>query len=210
MTQDSAPVGAGTSYTGTGDDGTSTLGDLSRTPKTNTRLVAYGELDQASSAIGMTIAFAPELSEEVTTALVRVQNDLLDLGADVCAPVNSQSDAALRINDRYIERVERACDHFGQDLSPQPNFVLPGGTSTAAMLHNARAIVLRAERSVWRAVAEHGDSMNHAPGRYLNRLSHLLFILARLANVEHGDTVWEAGLSGSQAELELWEQGSAA
>lgn len=214
MTQDSATMDSATTntdagYTRTGDDGTSTLGDLSRVPKTDSRIVAYGECDNVSAAIGMTISFAPELSEEVTTTLVRVQNDLLDVGADLCMPINGPSDAGLRIDERYIGRLERACDHFGQALPPLDDFVLPGGTSTAAILHNARALVLGAERRVWRAVEEYPETMNPATGRYLNRLAHLLFALARAANQEHGDTLWQAGLSATEADVELWERSAA-
>lgn len=195
-----------TRYTRTGDDGTSALGDLSQTPKTDTRLVSYGDCEEASGAIGMALALAPGLPDGVVTALVRVQNDLLDLGADLCAPMGERDVPAPRIDDGYIARLERACDHFEQDLPPLPGFILPGGTSTAALLHNARNTVRRAERAVWAALREHPTSMNPATGRYLNRLATLLFILARGENAEHGDTLWQAGLSAAEPDAELWER----
>lgn len=193
-------------YTCTGDDGSTALGDRSRTAKADLRIVAYGDCEEVSAAVGAAIAYGSSLPDPVVTLLVRVQNDLLDLGADLCNPIESVSDSrALRINRHYVERLERACDHFNEQLPPLPSFLLPGGTASAAPLFQARTAVRAAERTTWAALAEHGDAMNPLVGCYLNRLSSLLFILGRLANAEHGDTLWHPGLTGSQP-LELWEE----
>lgn len=196
-------------YTRTGDDGTTTLGDGSRTGKADLRIVAYGETEEASAAIGLTIALGSSLTDPVIILLSRVQNDLLDLGADLCAPVDPTAGSpspAVRIDDGYVARLERACDHFNQGLPGLASFVVPGGTTTAAMLHQARTVVRRAERSTAEAVRECGDTMNPTVGAYLNRLSSLLFILARSENAEHSDTLWQPGLSTSCSDFELWER----
>lgn len=201
-------VAPSATYTRTGDAGTTTLGDHSRTAKTDLRIAAYGDCEEASAAVGATISFGSALPDSMVTLLARVQNDLLDLGADLCNPIDAAAGApALRIDRRYVERLERACDHFHQQLPPLPSFVVPGGTANAAPLWQARAVVRRAERTTWAALAEHGESMNPLIGQYLNRLASLLLILGRVANIEHGDTLWQPGLTGSQG-LELWEDAS--
>lgn len=191
----------------TGDDGTTDLQGVGRVSKADPRLVAAGACDEASAAIGLTIALGAGLPDPVLIALVTVQNDLLDLGADVSTPTSSDGSGVGpdRIGDDYVGRVQRACDHFDDDLEVLPSWVMPGGTAPAALLHHARTVVRRAEQAVWAAVAEHGDTMNPATGRYLNRLSALLFILARSANLEHGDTLWADMLTPSRSDGELWE-----
>ncbi len=191
-------------YTRTGDDGTSTLGDGSRTQKDDLRVVAYGETEEASAAIGLAISLG-SLPDPVIVLLSRLQNDLLDLGADLCAPGGGAGSPALRIDDGYVARLERACDHFNAELPALPSFAIPGGTTTAALLHHARTVVRRAERATARARQGFGDSMNPLLGAYLNRLSSLLFILARGANAEHGDTLWQPGRSTACDGYELWE-----
>ncbi|HSE56366.1 MAG TPA: cob(I)yrinic acid a,c-diamide adenosyltransferase [Nocardioidaceae bacterium] len=180
-------------YTRTGDDGTTALGDFSRTRKTDSRLGAYAEVDEANSAIGVAIALGG-LPEEMTTLLTRVQNDLFDVGADLCTPVSEHpSHEALRVDQTYVDGLERACDRWNADLPKLRSFVLPGGSAGAALLHVARTAVRRAERATWAALDEHGEAMTRLPATYLNRLSDLLFILARAANREVGDVLWVPG-----------------
>jgi cob(I)alamin adenosyltransferase len=179
-------------YTRTGDDGTSALGDFSRVPKTDPRLVAYADCDEANSAIGVALALGA-LPEEVTTVLRRVQNELFDVGADLCTPIADQPrQPTLRITEDYVQRLESWCDQFNAQLQPLRSFVLPGGTPGAALLHVARTVVRRAERSTWALLAADGERTNPLTARYLNRLSDLLFILARVANPD-GDVLWQPG-----------------
>ncbi len=181
-------------YTRTGDDGTTSLGDMSRTRKTDLRLIAYADVDEANSALGVAIALG-ELPEDIVTLLTGVQNDLFDVGADLCTPVVPHPEhPPLRITPEYVERLEAACDKYNARLEPLRSFILPGGTPGAALLHVARTVVRRSERSTWRAIDEYGDSMNPMAAHYLNRLSDLLFILGRCANVEAGgDVLWQPG-----------------
>jgi cob(I)alamin adenosyltransferase len=183
-----------------------TLSDGSRTNKADLRIVAYGEVEEASAVIGLAISLGIDLSESLIVLLSRVQNDLFDLGADLCTPVVGQaSSTVLRVDDGYIARLERACDHFNADLPVLSSSAIPGGTATAALLHHARTVVRRAERATAQASQNFGDTMNPALGAYLNRLSSLLLILARGANAEHGDMLWQPGLSTTCHEL--WETG---
>lgn len=184
-------------YTRTGDDGTTALGDMSRVGKNDLRLVAYADVDEANSAVGVVVA-TPGLDPELARLLTRVQNDLFDVGADLCTPVVANPEfPALRVEQEYIDRLEAACDHYNEQLEPLRSFVLPGGTVAASHLHVARTVVRRAERSTWAALAEHGESMSPLTATYLNRLSDLLFILSRVANrTEHGgagDLLWKPG-----------------
>ena len=179
-------------YTRTGDEGTTGLG-RGRTTKNDTRLQAYADVDEANSAIGVALALGA-LPAAVAEVLVRVQNDLFDVGADLCMPVEpDEADAAyppLRVTPDYTLRLEGDCDRFNEALPALRSFVLPGGTAGAALLHVARTVVRRAERSTWAALEEHGEVMSGPePARYLNRLSDLLFILARCANVQEDGTV---------------------
>jgi cob(I)alamin adenosyltransferase len=188
------PVVLSRIYTRTGDDGTTALGDGSRTAKTDPRLAAYADVDEANSAIGMAIAFG-ELPAGIVTLLTRVQNEMFDVGADLCTPVASEPPPypPLRIDAAYVSRLEESCDSFNADLPTLRSFLLPGGTRGAALLHVARTVTRRAERTAWAAAAEHGDSMSPWPARYLNRLSDLLFILSRVANAGQGDVLWKPG-----------------
>ncbi len=180
-------------YTRTGDDGTTALGDMSRTAKTDLRLAAYADVDEANSAIGVAIAMGG-LDEDVSTLLTTVQNDLFDAGADLCTPVvPDPAYPPLRVEPSYVERLEAACDRYNEVLPKLRSFVLPGGTPGASLLHVARTVVRRAERTTWAALAEHGDTMSVLTARYLNRLSDLLFILSRHANREGGDVLWVPG-----------------
>ncbi|MDP9418421.1 MAG: cob(I)yrinic acid a,c-diamide adenosyltransferase [Actinomycetota bacterium] len=180
-------------YTRTGDDGTTALGDMSRTAKTDPRLVAFADVDEANSAIGVALAVGRP-GHELRAILLRVQNELFDVGADLCTPVvPDPAYPPLRITAGYVERLESDCDRFNEGLAALRSFVLPGGTAAAALLHVARTVVRRAERSTWAALAAYGESMNPLTARYLNRLSDLLFILARVANGDEGDVLWVPG-----------------
>lgn len=180
-------------YTRTGDKGTTRLGDMSTTSKNDTRLAAYADVDEANAVIGVALA-AGGLEEEVRAVLTHVQNDLFDVGADLCTPVLADpAHPPLRIEQDYVDRLEAWCDRFNEELPALRSFILNGGTPAAAHLHVARTVVRRAERSGWAAWAEHEDTMNLLTLTYLNRLSDLLFILARFANRELGDVLWVPG-----------------
>jgi cob(I)alamin adenosyltransferase len=181
-------------YTRTGDDGSTNLGDMSKTTKNDPRLVAYADVDEANSAIGVAIALGA-LPVEIATVLTRIQNELFDVGADLCNPVVAEPEfPPLRVEQQDIDRLERDCDRFNADLPKLRSFILPGGTPGAALLHVARTVTRRAERSAWAALDVHGDTMNALTAKYLNRLSDLLFILARSANLGTvGDVLWQPG-----------------
>ena len=184
-------------YTRTGDDGTTALGDMSRVSKNDLRLIAYADVDEANSAIGVVIA-TTGLAGDLAELLTGVQNDLFDVGADLCTPVVADPPyPPLRVEQSYIDRLEAACDTYNEMLEPLRSFVLPGGTAVAAHLHVARTIVRRAERSTWAALAEYADVMNPLTATYLNRLSDLLFICSRVANLSSqggaGDVLWKPG-----------------
>jgi cob(I)alamin adenosyltransferase len=179
-------------YTKTGDDGTTALGDMSRVRKTDTRVVAYADCDETNAAIGVALALG-RLPEPLTTVLRAIQNDLFDLGADLCTPVvAAPKHPPLRVETSYVERLEAWCDEFNADLPKLDSFVLPGGTPGAALLHQARALARRAERSAWALVETDPERTNRTAVLYLNRLSDLLFILSRVANVA-GDVLWRPG-----------------
>ena len=179
-------------YTKTGDDGTTALGDFSRVRKTDVRLAAYADTDEANAAIGVAVTVGG-LAEEVLVPLRQVQNDLFDVGADLCAPiVDNLEHQPLRITEDYITRLENWCDEFNPRLPKLDSFILPGGTPGAAYLHVARTVTRRAERSVWALLETDPDRTNPLTAKYLNRLSDLLFILSRVANPD-GDVLWRPG-----------------
>ncbi|MEU3602017.1 cob(I)yrinic acid a,c-diamide adenosyltransferase [Streptomyces sp. NPDC006798] len=180
-------------YTRTGDDGTTALGDMSRAPKTDLRIAAYADTNEANAALGTAIALGA-LPAEVVKVLVRIQNDLFDVGADLSTPVTENPKyPPLRVEQFYVDRLEQDCDRFLADLDKLRSFILPGGTPGAALLHQACTVVRRAERSTWAALEVHGETMNPLTATYLNRLSDLLFILARTANKDRGDVLWVPG-----------------
>jgi cob(I)alamin adenosyltransferase len=180
-------------YTRTGDDGTTALGDFSRTRKTDPRIAAYADVNEANAALGTALALGG-LPREISDVLIRVQNDLFDVGADLATPVVENPEVPpLRVEQAYVDRLEADCDRFLEDLTKLSSFILPGGTPGAALLHQACTVVRRAERTTWAALEAHGDTMNPLPATYLNRLSDLLFILARTANKDHGDVLWVPG-----------------
>lgn len=180
-------------YTRTGDDGTTMLGDLSKTTKLDLRLAAYADVDETNSHLGVALA-TDELDEAVVRVLTHVQNDLFDVGADLSCPVvQNPEHPQLRVEPDYVDRLEGWCDEYNEALAKLRSFILPGGTRAAAELHVARTVARRAERSAWAALDVHGATMNPLTAKYLNRLSDLLFILARHANKEAGDVLWVPG-----------------
>src|SRR5699024_10775255 len=179
-------------YTRTGDDGTTGLSDFSRVRKTDLRLVAYADCDEANAAIGLAVALGlPD--EPVLGTLRQIQNDLFDAGADLSTPVvDDPNYPPLRVTPDYIERLEAWCDEYNAELPKLNSFILPGGTPLAALLHSARTVARRAERSAWAQIDAAPETTNVLPAKYLNRLSDLLFILSRIAN-PGGDVLWQPG-----------------
>lgn len=179
-------------YTRTGDDGTTGLSDMSRVAKTDARLVAYADCDEANAAIGAALALGHP-DTQITDVLRQIQNDLFDAGADLSTPiVENPKHPPLRIAQSYIDRLEGWCDAYNAGLPALKSFVLPGGSPLSALLHVARTVVRRAERSAWAAVDTHPEGVSVLPAKYLNRLSDLLFILSRVANPD-GDVLWRPG-----------------
>ncbi|ONI85299.1 ATP:cob(I)alamin adenosyltransferase [Actinosynnema sp. ALI-1.44] len=181
-------------YTRVGDDGTTGLGDFSRVSKTDPRLSAYADVDEANAAIGVAVAMG-SLPDEIANVLRTVQNDMFDVGADLCTPIGDD-DSRLRITPAYIERLEGWCDELNARLPKLESFILPGGTPGAAYLHVARTVTRRAERTTWTLIDADAERTNVLAAKYLNRLSDLLFILCRLANPD-GDVLWQPGGAGS-------------
>lgn len=193
-------------YTRTGDTGTTSLGDFSRTTKTDPRLVAYADANEANATIGVAVA-AGELGGEVVATLTRVQNELFDVGADLCTPLQATYEyPPLRVEQPWVDDLEADCDRYLTMVPPLRSFILPGGTVGAAHLHVSTTVVRRAERSTWAAIEAYGTEpgsergaggVNPLTATYLNRLSDLLFILARVANLqrtpEPGDVLWQPG-----------------
>ncbi|MGA8364480.1 MAG: cob(I)yrinic acid a,c-diamide adenosyltransferase [Solirubrobacteraceae bacterium] len=189
-------------YTKLGDSGETHLGDMSRVSKVHPRVEAYGTVDELNATLGVAL-LQPDLPEKVAGWLQRVQNDLLDLGADLSVPgadpdgggASASTDRPrLRVTVQYTEWLEGACDEVNATLAPLRSFVIPGGTPASAQLHVCRTVCRRAER---RAIAV-GDESNPEVVRYLNRLSDLLFILARSVN-EGSEPLWDPGAHGSDA-----------
>lgn len=192
-------------YTRTGDGGQTRLSDMSLADKTDPRVEAYGDVDEANSILGVAVTTG-ELSDEVAAVVRRIQNELFDLGADLSNPLrvrDADADPELRIVPECIDRLEQWCDHFGDPLPTLRSFILPGGSTAAAQLHVARTVVRRAERAAWVAVAAYGTEPVGDPGApggvnqlaitYLNRLSDLLFILTRVVNGPERDVLWVPG-----------------
>ena len=181
-------------YTKTGDDGTTSLGDMSRTSKNDPRLEAYADVDEANSSIGVALSLGEISDEAIKKLLIRIQNDLFDVGADLCTPViDNPPHEPLRVLESQIVFLEEQIDHYNADLEPLRSFVLPSGTPAASLLHLSRTIVRRAERSTWHAIHSFGAGVNPLTAKYLNRLSDLLFVLARVANAPIGDQLWVPG-----------------
>ena len=179
-------------YTKTGDTGTTTLGDLSRVAKTDPRVAAYADSDETNAALGVALALG-NLPEPIAAVVRRLQNDLFDVGADLSTPIQPEPKyPPLRITEDYVSRLEGWCDEFNAGLAPLRSFILPGGTPGGSLLHVARTVARRAERSTWALIAADPEHTNPVAATYLNRLSDLLFILARSANPD-GDVLWQPG-----------------
>ena len=190
-------------YTRTGDEGMTGLSNFSRVRKTDPRIEAYADVDEANSAISVAVALAHgEFDKETLNLLSQIQNDLFDLGADLSNPLNEHYEyEPLRVDAVWVDALEVAIDKYNKDLPKLDSFILPGGSGLAAGLHLARTVVRRAERATWHAIEQHGTErgkkgsaeggMNLVAVKYLNRLSDLLFVLARYANIKHGgDVKW--------------------
>jgi cob(I)alamin adenosyltransferase len=179
-------------YTRTGDDGTTGLSDFSRVAKTDPRLIAYADCDEANAALGVVMSLgSPE--PQVAGVISRLQNELFDLGADLATPIEPEPKyPPLRVTQEYIDRLEADCDTHNENLEALSSFILPGGSPAGALLHVARTIARRAERSAWALMEVDPEHTNPLAPRYLNRLSDLLFILGRVANPE-GDVQWVPG-----------------
>jgi cob(I)alamin adenosyltransferase len=181
-------------YTRGGDSGETSLGDGSRVSKLDPRIAAFGTVDELNSALG--VVLAGDLPDELRPTLERVQNELFDVGADLSVPWDVAD--RLRVEQGLVDRLEGECDAFNERLPELRSFVLPGGTEAAARLHVARTVCRRAEREVLAGMEE--LELNPLVLRYLNRLSDLLFILARAANAAAGadEPLWKPGSSRSQ------------
>ena len=179
-------------YTRTGDGGQTRLGNNEVADKTDPRITAYADTDECNAALGVALALG-ELADDVRAVLTAVQNDLFDVGADLCNPESADPPyPPLRITEDYVTRLEGWCDDFNERLPKLDSFVLPGGTPGAALLHVARTVARRAERSAWTLRQADAARTSDLPAKYLNRLSDLLFILARTAN-PGGDVKWVPG-----------------
>ncbi len=180
-------------YTRAGDDGETSLGEGTRVPKTDPRIVAYGTVDELNSLVGLVLA--ANVPGEFRPWLQAIQNDLFDLGADFSVPLEAERKkkgrTRLRVTSEQVGRLEGLCDLVNARLEPLRSFVLPGGTEAAARLHVARSVCRRAERLAVALADEH--PVNPAALAYLNRLSDLLFILARAANADSAEALWRPG-----------------
>jgi cob(I)alamin adenosyltransferase len=197
-------------YTRTGDDGQTHLGDMSRTSKNDVRLLAYADANEANAQIGVALA-SGDLADDIRATLTRVQNDLFDVGADLCTPLQETYEyPPLRVQQEWIDELEADCDRYLERVEKLRSFILPGGTPGSAHLHVATTVVRRAERSAWAAIDAYGDQpgsgtrgeggVNVLTAKYLNRLSDLLFVLARVANLPiGGDVLWQPGGGRTEA-----------
>ncbi len=179
-------------YTKTGDDGTTALGDFTRVHKTDPRIEAYADANETNAVLGVALALGG-LADDLRAALTRIQNDLFDLGADLCNPISPDPKyPPLRITADDVARLEGWCDEYNARLPKLDSFILPGGTPAAALLHQACTVARRAERRTWALMEVDAERTNPLAAQYLNRLSDLLFILARVAN-PGGDVKWLPG-----------------
>lgn len=192
-------------YTRTGDAGETMLGDGKRVPKTHSRVEAYGEVDEANSALGLAIAACDASTGHapIREALLSIQQDLFDVGADLCAPIapNESPGDRLRITQEQVTRIERLIDLHNGPLGPLESFILPGGSELAARLHLARTVARRAERRIAALLAAEPKTTHPLTLVFLNRVSDLLFVLGRAANADAGgDVLWVPGANRSQEE----------
>lgn len=181
-------------YTRTGDDGTTALGTGERLPKHALRVATYGTVDETNAAIGVARIHVAAAHPELDQRLGRIQNDLFDLGADLCVPDRGQSPQPLRVSPAQVKRLEDEIDAMNEHLKPLRSFVLPGGSPSAAGLHMARTVCRRAERLIVELAQSPGETVGRPAIEYVNRLSDFLFVAARLAN-DNGarDVLWVPG-----------------
>lgn len=183
-------------YTRTGDDGTTALGTGERVSKSAQRVIVYGTVDETNAMIGLARAHLLQAYAEVDAKLARVQNDLFDLGADLCVPERNAGRArsALRISEAQVARLEHDIDELNAELDPLRSFVLPGGSAAAAALHVARTVCRRAEREMIALAADPGEPVGTAARKYINRLSDFLFVASRYVNDKgRSDVLWVPG-----------------
>jgi cob(I)alamin adenosyltransferase len=193
-------------YTRTGDKGETGLGDGARRRKDDARVASMGDVDETNCAIGLALLAVRHTSDAADLAiepvLTRIQNDLFDLGADLCLPrqANEKPGAVLRVAASQVRALERAIDTLNEKLHPLRSFVLPGGTAAAAALHQARAVCRRAERSMVALASIEGEEVGEAALAYVNRLSDYLFVAARAANdFGRSDVLWAPGANQSES-----------
>ena len=170
-------------YTRGGDKGLTSLGDGSRVKKSDTRIRAYGDIDEANSCIGVSMVFS---SKQITIVLRSIQNDLFDIGADLCFPENSKKHVTL--SKKRIDFLEAEIDKINKDLSTLKSFILPSGSKSSSFLHLARSLIRRAERSI--VELDKKEKVNSDILKYTNRLSDFLFVAARFENKKEGDILW--------------------
>ena len=186
------PVVLSTIYTRTGDDGTTALGTGERCKKYDLRIAAYGTVDELNAAIGLARLATAE-DKDIDGMLGRIQNDLFDLGADLCSPDKGAGGTRLTVTEAQVTRLETQIDHLNKNLAPLRSFVLPGGTPAAAHLHLARTVCRRAERLMVKLADAPGETVSAAAIKYVNRLSDFLFVASRFANRNAGDVLWVPG-----------------
>ena len=177
-------------YTRGGDKGYTSLGDGTRVKKNNQRVLVYGELDEANAVIGMCINYCQNLTK---SSLQIIQNDLFDLGADICVPESFKKKNKLSITESQVTNLEEMIDKMNNELDSLSSFILPGGTKSSALLHLARCVVRRAERNL--VILEEAEKINSVIAKYINRLSDFLFVAARYENKKIGDILWKPGKS---------------
>ncbi len=181
-------------YTRTGDAGTTALGSGQRVAKDAPRIAAYGTVDETNAAIGLARIHLALADAKIDAMLSRIQNDMFDLGADLCVPDQGDGKPRLRVSDAQVKRLEDEIDAMNSELTPLRSFVLPGGTPAAAALHVARTVCRRAEREMVALASLDGEQVSAPAMKYINRLSDLLFVASRYVNDRgKSDTLWVPG-----------------
>jgi cob(I)alamin adenosyltransferase len=179
--------------TKTGDSGETTLGDLTRVDKTDIRIRALAEIDMVNSALALVIEFNDLKDKKIINVLKLIQNHLFDLGADLATPITKGEKNKIRINDQYINYIEKQSEHYNKKLKPIKSFTLPASGKTPALLHNLRTTIRKAEIELWQALKTNKKSYNNLAPIYLNRLSDFIYILSRYTSKE--EKLWVPGLT---------------